>query len=578
LIFLQTYNISNALCLRLYKNYGRESKQILQSDPYRVGREIDGIGFKTADKIAQNMGIPSTHIARIDAGILHAFTVLETQGHTAYPREKFLEFVQRLLEIGKDKIANRLETLIQFQEINVLDGDLIQPSSMTSYETTLANNVVRLGQTKSPLAHIHRENAIIWAQKREGFSFAPEQISALHNALAEKLSIITGGPGTGKTTILRALVSILRAKNVKIGLAAPTGRAAQKLSETTAMEAKTIHRFLQFNSQTKQFSYNKENLLPHDFVIVDEASMIDTRLAVSLLNAIPDSAHFLLVGDSDQLPSVGAGNILLDFINSGRFSVARLSQIFRQGEHSEIVRLAHQIIRGDGDVPPTTTMESISAKHDFSFILADSPEDCAAKIERLCLTILPNCYQIDPINDIQVLAPLHKGAAGIDILNEKLQKIFIKNGRQIPWCRFCLGDKVIQLRNNYEKNIFNGDLGIIQNFNGENETIFVNFNNEIVELNKSECDDLALAYAISIHKSQGSEFPIVIIPLLMQHYIMLQRNLLYTAVTRGRNKVFIVGNPEAYNIAVGNKKSIKRITGLASFFQKISPPNTAIAT
>jgi exodeoxyribonuclease V alpha subunit len=570
LIFLQTYNISNALCLRLYKIYGREAKQILQSDPYRVGREIDGIGFKTADKIAQNMGIPSTHIARIDAGILHAFTVLEAQGHTAYPQKEFLKFVQQLLEIGEDGITNRLKMLIQFQKINVLDSDTIQPSLMTSYETTLVDNVVRLGRTKSPLAHIHRENAIIWAQKREGFSFASEQISALHNALAEKLSIITGGPGTGKTTILRALVSILRAKNVKIGLAAPTGRAAQKLSETTAMEAKTIHRFLQFNPQTKQFSYNKENLLPYDFVIVDEASMIDTRLAVSLLNAIPGSAHFLLVGDSDQLPSVGAGNILLDFIISERFSVTRLSQIFRQGKHSEIVRLAHQIIRGDGEVPPIIPMESISMEHDFSFILADSPEDCTEKIEQLCSTILPNCYQIDPVNDIQVLAPLHRGAAGIDVLNEKLQKIFIKNGRQIPWCRFCLGDKVIQLRNNYEKNIFNGDLGTIYNFNGENETIFVNFNNEFVELNKSELDDLALAYAISIHKSQGSEFPIVIIPLLMQHYIMLQCNLLYTAVTRGRNKVFIVGSPEAYNTAISNKKSTKRITGLTFLFQKIS--------
>jgi exodeoxyribonuclease V alpha subunit len=438
---------------------------------------------------------------------------------------------------------------------------------MTGCEMALVANVNRLGQASSLLSHIHCENAIIWAQKREGFSFAVEQVSALRNALLEKLSIITGGPGTGKTTILRALVAILSAKKIRIGLAAPTGRAAQKLGETTGAEAKTIHRFLQFNPKTKQFSYNRENLLPYDFIIIDEASMIDTRLAVSLLSAIPDTAHFLLVGDSDQLPSVGAGNVLADFIDSKRLSVTRLAQIFRQGQHSEIVQLAHQIIRGNGELlPPIVDLKKIAPEHDFSFILADSPEDCTQKIEQLCASILPVLYKVDPINDIQVLAPLHRGAAGIDILNEKLQKIFTKSSKQIPWGGFCLGDKVLQLRNNYDKNIFNGDLGTIIDFDRDEELIFVNFNGEKIVLSRLEMGDLALAYAISIHKSQGSEFPIIIMPLMTQHYIMLQRNLLYTAVTRGRNKVFIVGDPRAYNLAVSNKKSVKRVTGLPLLF------------
>jgi exodeoxyribonuclease V alpha subunit len=384
------------------------------------------------------------------------------------------------------------------------------------------------------------------------------------------LSIITGGPGTGKTTILRSLVAILSAKNIKIGLAAPTGRAAQKLTETVGTEAKTIHRFLQFIPKTGRFFFNQENQLPIDFIIVDEASMIDTRLATSLLNAIPDHAHLLLVGDIDQLPSVGAGNVLADLIASQQFAVTYLKQIFRQGQHSEIVQLAHHIIAGNAQVTPQTTdLDHISPEHDFHFIIALSPEECTQKIERLCTVLLPKLYKIDPVNDIQILAPLHRGNAGIGALNEKLQQTLSGSAKQIPLCPFRLGDKVIQLRNNYEKNIFNGDLGTVYHFNPNLGTVFVNFNSESVELSRSDLDDITLAYAISIHKSQGSEFPIVVIPLLTQHYVMLQRNLLYTAITRGRNKVFIVGDPKAYNLAINNKKSITRTTGLTHYFEKL---------
>jgi exodeoxyribonuclease V alpha subunit len=574
LIFLQGYNISNALCLRLYKVYGQEAKQILQSDPYRVAREIDGIGFKTADKIAQNMGIPSNHMARIDAGILFTFSNLELSGHTACPREEFLATAQQLLEIRPDSIADRLNALIRFQKINVIADDLLQTSLMSSFEMALVKHVHRLHGTQSALPPIHCDNAIAWAQKREGFAFADEQIAALRYALTKKLSIITGGPGTGKTTILRALVAILSAKNIKIGLTAPTGRAAQKLTETVGVEAKTIHRFLQFNPKTGQFFFNQENQLPIDFIIVDETSMIDTRLSVSLLNAIPDHAHLLFVGDIDQLPSVGAGNILADFIASQRFFVTYLKQIFRQGQHSEIVQLAHTIIKGDTQViPEMTDLDRISPEHDFHFIAADSPEECSQKIEQLCTVLLPKLYKINPVNDVQVLAPLHRGNAGIDALNEKLQQALTCPEKQIPWCHFRLGDKIIQLRNDYEKNIFNGDLGTIDHFDPDRGTVFVKFNSESAELNRTDLGNIALAYAISIHKSQGSEFPIVVIPLLTQHYVMLQRNLLYTAVTRGRNKVFIVGDPKAYGLAICNKKSVKRITGLSHYWGKIDHPS-----
>lgn len=567
LIFLQTYNIPNNLCFRIYKTYGNDAKQILLSDPYRVAREIDGIGFKTADKLAQNIGIPSNHESRIDAGIFYIFSLCEAQGSTCFARAEIVRQTQILLELSTDKIESRLSSLINFEQIVEITPGILQLYKLKQYEYSIFCHLARINRTPNSLPSIQIENAIQWTQTKEGFSFAEQQIQALRNALSHKLSILTGGPGTGKTTILRALVSILRAKNIRIGLAAPTGRAAQKLTEVTHAEAKTIHRLLQFNPQSHQFSFNSEKPLEIDFLILDESSMVDTFLAESLLQAIPSSASILLVGDKDQLPSIGPGNVFADFIASKQFRVTQLDQIFRQGKNSEISEIAHQIIHGIQNTPYScSNLKEIDPHRDFCFIPAHSPEICVQKINELCSQILPKLFRIDPINDIQILAPLHKGEAGIENINTQLQEIFCQNGKQIPWSKYRLGDKIIQLRNNYDKNILNGDFGTIYNFDTETRSLYVQFDNECVEINRTEIGDITLAYAISIHKSQGSEFPIVIIPLLTQHYVMLQRNLLYTAITRGRHKVYIVGDLRAYSLAISNDKSTTRNTGLSLLF------------
>jgi exodeoxyribonuclease V alpha subunit len=417
------------------------------------------------------------------------------------------------------------------------------------------------------------ESAIEWAQSLEGFVFDEAQIGALRSALSAKLNIVTGGPGTGKTTILRALVAILAAKHTKISLCAPTGRAAQKLSETTGLDAKTIHRLLQYNPMDRRFIFNSENQLDIDYIIIDEASMIDTYLAASLVRAIPDAAAVMFVGDTDQLPSVGPGNILNDFINSSIFTVSRLNKIFRQEGCSDIVATAYAIRNDDVQYPYHAVHQpsQIDPRRDMHFLLASDPADCVEKIVLLCEKYVPQWYKIDPVNDIQVLTPMHRGAVGTESLNRLLQDTFVEESMGTDWAPFRVGDKVIQTRNNYDKGIFNGDLGRILHINNGDKEIAVQFNQDSATLSRSNINDLGLAYAISIHKSQGSEFPVVIIPLLKQHFIMLQRNLIYTAITRGRNKVFIVGDMEAYGIAVRNNRTDARLTGLPQILRESLP-------
>jgi len=595
-IFLQTYGVTTSQCVKLVQRYGQEAKKILLEEPYRVAREIDGIGFKTADKIAINLGYANDAAPRLDAGLLFSMETLQEEGHTALREADLTDHATQLLETSAERITARIAALVEQKQLvthapagveNPLPGSaLLQLPHNDRAEQKIAAAIVRLTKVVSGLPPIKTDAAVIWAEQKAGFEFADQQRAALRHALTSKVSILTGGPGTGKTTILRALVDILRAKKVRIHLAAPTGRAAQRLAETTGGFASTIHRRLKYERAKGGVSADDSTPLATDFLVVDEASMLDTRLAASLFQAIPSRAHLLLVGDTDQLPSVGAGNVLKDLIASAisgpstfnpqssttsaptapTLPVTRLNVIYRQKGQSQIVTTAHAINGGDPTLPPSTPdIASIQAWSDLTFVIADSAEDCLAKTIALCTEFIPRHYDwFDPRRDVQVLAPMHKGTAGVGNFNVQLQAALNAHAKGLrgPSGEFRPGDKVIQLRNNYDKNLFNGDIGSVTEIDAEAGTLTADFDGEIQTFDRGEMGSLALAYAISIHKSQGSEYPVVIVPLLKAHFMMLQRNLLYTAITRGKKKVFLVGEPAAYAMAVRNSESKLRSTHL----------------
>ncbi|MBT3480216.1 MAG: ATP-dependent RecD-like DNA helicase [Opitutales bacterium] len=566
-LFLAPYGVNPTQILKIYKEFGFVAVDLIKENPFKLARSIKGIGFKTCDRIGINMGIGNDSAQRVDAGIEFVMQELQDEGHTAFPERDLANAAAEKLEIDQDIARTGLERVLENKLLKrfVHNDDTAYsqlPYNFTA-EENIAASVKRLIDSDSGLPPIKRDLAVAWAQEKAGFEFGDLQKVAIDKALANKVSILTGGPGTGKTTILRAVVAILKAKKARVLLAAPTGRAAQRLSETTRAFGQTIHRLLKFDPAEGSFTVNENKPLNADVIIVDEASMLDTRLASSLFQAIPTKAHFILVGDIDQLPSVGAGNVLKDLIHSKRIPVTRLDVVFRQTKYSSIVHYAHAINQGQVSLPtPVNDARELVKNKDFQFVAASDQEDCATKTLDVFRVFVRETLNLDPINDAQALAPMHKGGAGVGNLNEILQENLNRSQESMPfrYLKFKPGDKIIQTRNSYDKGVFNGDIGIIESIDGANGTVEVDFDGLSVSYEKADLLDLKLAYAISIHKSQGSEYPVVVIPILKAHFMMLQRNLIYTAITRGKKKVVIIGDPAAYAMAAKNSDSKQRCT------------------
>ncbi|OHD72916.1 MAG: hypothetical protein A2V99_05215 [Spirochaetes bacterium RBG_16_67_19] len=549
MLFLQSHDIGTANAWRIYRRYGAKSIERIRENPYRLAEEVYGIGFRTADRVAASLGLARDAPARLQAGLL--FALGGAEGHTCLPTDELARRAAVLLELPEERLAEGLRELAAAGRV-VLEGACVYLPALHAAEAGIALLLHRLAAAPRTALAAEPEKDIARAQGNLDLTLDPPQAEALAAALREKVLILTGGPGTGKTTILRTLVAALSGRRVL--LAAPTGRAAKRLEESSGREAKTIHRLLEFDWRTGGFRKGPAEPLGCDLLIVDEASMVDTVLMYQLLRALPPAAGLLLVGDADQLPSVGPGNVLRDLIASGRLPVRELTHIYRQAAASLIVTNAHRIRAGrmpEGD------------GEDFYFIEQDSPAKAAEIILQLVTERIPRRFGLDPRADIQVLSPMHKGEVGVQNLNRLLQGALNPGAEGLqrgPW-RLSTGDRVLQLRNDYEKEVFNGDIGRISHLDAGQAVI--EFDGRPVRYELEELDEIALAYAVSVHKSQGGEFPAVVLPVMTQHYVLLQRNLLYTAVTRGRRLVVLVGTRRALHIALSKAGAGSRFTGLA---------------
>ena len=559
MVFLQSHGVGTSRAVRIYKTYGDAAILKVSENPYRLALDIWGIGFKTADTIAQSLGIPHDSLLRAQAGVRHVLQVWSEQGHCAAPPEKLTAMAVDLLGIPEAIIQQAID--LERAEGNlILDLDLLFLTPLQRAEAGCAQHLRRLLAGTPPWGLIDPNRALPWVEAQTGLQLSPSQRQAVATMLANKVTIITGGPGVGKTTLVNSLLRILQAKQVEVLLAAPTGRAAKRLTETTGLEARTVHRLLEFDPTRFQFKRDADHPLETQLLVLDEASMMDTVLMNQVLRAIPDEAGLLIVGDVDQLPSVGPGAVLADLIDSGAIPTVRLTEIFRQAQSSRIITNAHRINRGELPLAPPKGEAS-----DFYLIHAETPEDIATKLFTSVTERLPRTFGVDPARDIQVLTPMNRGGLGVRALNAELQAR-LNPDRQPRVERFgttfAPGDKVLQRVNNYDKEVFNGDIGWISNLDPEQGTLTVDVDGRVVEYEFAELDELSLAYAASIHKSQGSEYPVVVIPLAMQHFTLLERNLLYTAVTRGRRLVVVIAEPKALAIAVKRRESRQRITRL----------------
>lgn len=568
MIFLQSHGIGGSRAYKIYKIYGEKAVEIITLNPYRLSNEIHGIGFNSADSLAVALGIEPNSVIRAQAGVKHLLKKLSEQGSTVCTNKLLIHETNTLLNIDKDIIQTAITAEISNEniiEINLNGETLLSLADLYSAEYSIAKSLLRL-QRKGKSTNYNAASMQQEIERQTQIKLAKSQLEAVTATLDNNVVVITGGPGVGKTTIVKVIVNLH--KKSRILLAAPTGRAAKRISQTTDMAAKTIHRLLAFNPQSRSFTYNENQPLLADVIVVDECSMIDVKLMSSLVKAIPSGCKLILVGDIDQLPSVGPGAVLQDIIKSEQVKTVALTEIFRQAQDSQIITNAHRINNGEMPLYKNPTTDS-----DFFFIKSENPNLTLEKILLLATEKIPQKFNLNPTTEIQVLAPAHKGSLGVIALNTALQKALNPNPvTSITRLGHVLstGDKVIQTVNNYDKDIYNGDIGFIIAINLTDKTLQIDFNNKAVNYNFDELDEISLAWATTIHKSQGSEYPAVIIPVSTQHFTLLQRNLLYTGLTRGKQLVILLGQTKALAMAINNQSANNRATLLAELLRKNS--------
>ncbi len=559
MVFLHQHGVGTARAVRIFKTYGTDAVQVMSENPYRLAKDIRGIGFRTADLIAEKLGIEKTAMIRVRAGISFALTEAMGDGHCGLPRKDLIGLAEKLLEVPAPLIESALAEELLEETVTldrVGDAECVFLTGLYLAERGIAEQIQRIRSGPLPWPEIDADKALPWIEQKTGLDLAASQVDAIRLALRSKVMVITGGPGVGKTTTVNSILRILAAKRVKLLLCAPTGRAAKRMTEATTMEAKTIHRLLEFDPKAFGFKRDLENPLDCDLLVIDESSMVDVMLMQSLLKAVPDHAALLIVGDIDQLPSVGPGQVLADIIGSGAVPVVRLTEVFRQAAESKIITTAHAI--NAGQMPDLTPPDG---KTDFYFVPAADPEQAVSRIVELVSKRIPNRFGFDPIRDIQVLCPMNRGGVGARSLNIELQAALNPAGEKkverFGWT-FAPGDKVMQIENDYDKDVYNGDIGTVEDVDLDEGEVAVDFDGRTVTFVFGELDTLVPAYAATIHKSQGSEYPAVVIPVMTQHYAMLQRNLIYTGVTRGKKLVVLVGQKKAVAIAVKNVSGRRR--------------------